>query len=141
VIGDPFRTVIENLAAPSLLLTAMDLTSSLSTQRLGTHHDQPSERMRSWESETSMRPNGHGKLRQLPVDAVTRKVVESTASILSDREGYNVRVTVRHCGTVPTSRRSGRPLEICTIRGSGTVKGRCVVRRRVANPYVNARRR
>jgi len=47
VIGGASTTVILNLVAPSVLWVVTELIRSRSTQRSGTHHDKPVDRMLS----------------------------------------------------------------------------------------------
>lgn len=83
IVGALLMTMV-NFAAPRYFRTLTDSTYSRSAQESGTHQDHPNDRMHSSSSETSMRPNGHGKLRQPPVRAVTRNVDGPTDSILAD---------------------------------------------------------
>ncbi len=57
---------------PKPLIHSIALIDSRAISRSATHHSQCHERTHKLVSVTSKSPNGQGKLRQLPVDAVTR---------------------------------------------------------------------
>ena len=63
------------VAVPNRRDTSMAVISSRWTALFLTHHAQSCERKRKELSLTSRSPNGHGTLRQPPVEAVTRYVL------------------------------------------------------------------
>ena len=68
----PPWTVIQSVVAPNRLATSTVSTSSRRMTRSGTHHDQCHERTVRLVSVSSKIPKGQGRLRQPPVEAVTR---------------------------------------------------------------------
>jgi hypothetical protein len=88
VIERAFSIAIVNLEVPRVFWTLIDSTCSRFTQRSGTHQDHPIERTHSSSSDTSATPNGQGNVRQVPVEAVTRKDDGPIASILPEAESF-----------------------------------------------------